>query len=386
MTALVEPRLGVDEITTYMRLEGWLPGERGPLAELWINPSYEDSIIWVPKIERASDFVQRVEILLSDLSQVEKRDAEAIQQDIAVVRLDVTNLKAKHSQFIDDSIPVPAGYELFHSAQKMVIASAAATVRRQGHFGRRIPKLARDHARNVRFGQTRRGSYILPIISRAYAASDEISMDSSEIHLDIEAEIDLFDRRVASTMARALSVLEEIAVEADREPTTSTIYDAVGEGVSRELCLALSSIISVDQIGELGVEFSWARVAPAPRDAAEEVTFPKESAEVVKGIGERLKEYQGPREDVLFGLVTDLHQDSTAESRGGRVGIETLIERRRRTVWFDLNEEDHRTAQRCYAERRRVMVRGTLHPGRETRMDVTSFMPDYSLESDGSPA
>jgi hypothetical protein len=383
MTSATEPSVGVDEITTYMRLEGWLPSERGPLAELWIHPSREESVVWVPKIVRASDFSRRVEVLLSDLSRFEERDVEAIQHDIAVVHFDVTSLKAKHPQLIDGSIPLPAGYELFQAAQKMVIASAAATVRRQGHFGRRMPKLARDHARHVRLGQTRRGSYILPVISRAYAIPEETHVAGNEVHLDVEAEIELFDRRVASTMARALSVLEEIAVEADREPTMATIHDAVGEGVSRELCLALSSIILVDEVGELDVEFSWARATPAPRNAAGEVTFPKESAEIVKDIGERLKEIQRPREDVLFGLVTDLHQDSVQESRGGKVGIETLIDRRLRTVWFDLDEEDHRIAQRCYAERRRVMVRGILHPGRETTMEVNSFLPDYSLESDG---
>lgn len=125
-----------------------------------------DEVVLVPMKPGAPDFAKRARILIQDLARVGSEDVQTVHDAIATVYNDVTDLRASHPSMSDGSIPLESGYELFVSARRLRVASAAATIRRQGHF-RNFPTRARDQAREVRLGQTRRGSYIVPIISQA---------------------------------------------------------------------------------------------------------------------------------------------------------------------------------------------------------------------------
>ncbi|MFI6321612.1 hypothetical protein ACIBG8_29035 [Nonomuraea sp. NPDC050556] len=378
MSSALEPHVGADELATYLQLHGWRPTQGGRLAQLWAHPHHEDSSILLPLIEGASDYGKRVRLLINDLAAQEDRDPREIQTDISLVFFDVTNLRAAHPELIDDSIPLQAGYQLFQSARKLMIAAAAATLRRQGHFGRSLPLQARDHARHVRLGHTRRGSYILPVISRARPSSP---IPNEQEHLDMDVEESLFDRRVLGTLSGALQVLEDMTVRTERLPSKSEVADAVGVGVSRELCQAIGAVMATDAVSELDITFNWSPTVPPPRGATREVVFPKESSDTVEYVAEQLKTFRREREHLLFGLITDLHHSADEEALGGRVGMETVVDRRRRSVWFNLDEESYQLAVRCHGDRTRVMVRGVLRApaGQQATMDVSEFGPDSSL-------
>ncbi|WP_157521961.1 hypothetical protein [Herbidospora cretacea] len=375
----IEPRVGVKEITTYLGLEGWTPSMGGSIAEIWTHEEHSSENILIPKIEAASDFPKRVRLLLRDLSRIEQRDPDEISREISLVHYDVTNLRAQHPQLIDNSIPLTAGYDLFQAARKLVISSAAATIRRQGHFGKSVPHQARDHARHVRLGHTQRGSYILPVISRALPAAAETPAEDNRIHLDINVEESLFDRRVISTMASALKTLEDMAVTADRMPSARTVTEAVAEGVSREMCQALDAVISSEAVAELDVTFDWSRSMRPPGANIRNISFPKESAVIVERIAEQLKSVRQEREHVLYGLITDLHHEAEEGALGGRVGMETILDHRRRVVWFDLDEDTYQLAVRCHGSRKRVIARGILRLGNPPVMTVSYFAPDTTL-------
>jgi hypothetical protein len=362
------PSVQVDELTTYLRLTSWTPTTGGPVAQLWSHPQYEEETLLVPLRATASDYDKRMRILIHQLADLERRDPQTISSEISLIYFDVTQLRADHPQLIDDSIPLNAGYQLFESARKIVISSAAATIRRQGHFGQSVPLKARDHARHVRLGQTRRGSYILPVISPARPAPPPL--DGDQLHLDMDVEETLFDRRVMTTMAHALKTLEEMASR-DRLPSPSEIADSVGEGVSRELCIALDSIITSTEITELDVEFNWSRASQPMSPEVAMLTFPRESSVVVEHVAEKLKSIRRQREHVLFGLITDLHRGADEEALGGRIGMETIIDRRRRVVWMDLDEEAYQQAVRYHGSRTRVVARGVLQTGRPPWTSVT---------------
>jgi hypothetical protein len=165
-----EPAIGVAEIRRYLSVKNWQPETVGEVAELWNHHEYPGATLLVPAIEAASDFDMRVGFLTQDLSKVEQRPTEAVSYDISTVFFDITNLQPKNPEFIQDSISVEAGQKLFESAEKLMEAAAAATIRRQGHYSRSMPLLARSHAKALRIGHTRRGSYIVPIFSPARPA------------------------------------------------------------------------------------------------------------------------------------------------------------------------------------------------------------------------
>jgi hypothetical protein len=226
---------GIAEITAYLKVMGWGIAEAGPLAQIWDHRSAHEQQIFLPLRETANDFEKRVRMLVADLSRFERRAPEEIKQEISCVFYDVTDLEASHPSQINGSIPLHAAERLFLAARKMVEASAAATIQRQAHYGHQMPDRAREHARHVRAGHTKEGSYILPIISRARAAPD-ITIENERPQYLVDVEETLFDRRVMTTMAKALEALELIAVRSDRRPSGTEIIDVIGEGVSRELC------------------------------------------------------------------------------------------------------------------------------------------------------
>ncbi|MFF0891194.1 hypothetical protein [Streptomyces sp. NPDC003456] len=372
------PDFGPGEIRSYLKVTGWAPVSGGDVAELWSLPGPADEVVLVPMKPGAPDFAKRTRILLQDLARVESEEVQTVHDAIATVYHDVTDLRASHPSLSDGSIPLESGYELFVSAKRLRVASAAATIRRQGHF-RNFPTRARDQAREVRLGQTRRGSYIVPIISQARSQEDVYS--PRQDHIDVQVEETLFDRRVTATMSRALGVLEDMA-GAEREPTRSEINDSIGEGVSYELCQALTRVVNTESVSAIDVSFNWSRVAAPPPGTPARVEFNGDAINIVDRVSEQLKTKVYTSEHVIYGVVTDLSRHP--EDDTGRVGVKTLIQRRSRTVWMNLADGDYHTAVRCHDAGIPVRVRGTLTspPGGQARMNVAGFGPDPSLGAD----
>ncbi|MFE2846190.1 hypothetical protein ACFXKS_22000 [Streptomyces scopuliridis] len=374
----ITPDFGPEEIRSYLKVTGWAPVSGGDVAELWSLPGPADEVVLVPMKPGAPDFAKRARILVQDLARVEFAEIQTVHDAIATVYNDVTDLRASHPSMSDGSIPLQSGYELFVSAKRLRVASAAATIRRQGHF-RNFPTRARDQARDVRLGQTRRGSYIVPIISQARSPEDVYS--PGQDHIDVQIEETLFDRRVTATMSRALGVLEDMA-GAGHEPTPSEINDSIGEGVSYELCQALAKVVNTESVNSLDVAFNWSRVAAPPPGTPAHVEFNRDAIEIVDLVSEQLKTKIYTREHLIYGVVTDLSRHPDDDT--GRVGVQTLIQRRSRTVWMDLPDREYHTAVHCHDAGIPVRVRGTLTspPGGIARMKVTDFGPDPSLGAD----
>jgi hypothetical protein len=372
------PDFGLAENRSYLKVTGWSPVSGGDLAELWNLPGPAEEVVLVPMKPGAPDFPKRVHILMEDLARIESRRVAAVHAAIASVYHDVTDLRASHPSLSDGSIPLEAGYELFVSARRLRVASAAATIRRQGHF-RNFPTRARDQAREVRLGQTRRGSYIVPIISQARAPEDVYAPQQE--HIDVQVEETLFDRRVTATMSRALGVLEELA-GGGRLPTPSEIADSVGEGVSYELCQALSKVVKADSVATVDITFNWSQVASPPPGSSPHVEFDEAAIEIVDRVSDHLKTRLYTQEHIIYGVITDLSR--RPEDETGRVGIETLIKRRRRTVWIDLPDRQYHQAVHCHDAGIPVRARGVLSspPGGQASMEVSDFGPDPSLGTD----
>lgn len=373
-----EPDFGPEEIRSYLKVTGWTPVSGGTVAELWSLPGPSEEVVLVPMKPGAPDFAKRTQILLADLARIESQDTRTVYDAVATVFNDVTDLKASHPSLSDGSIPLEAGYELFISAKRLRVASAAATIRRQGHF-RNFPTRAREQAREVRLGQTRRGSYIVPIISQARSPED-VYFPGQE-YIEVGVEETLFDRRVTATMSRALGVLEDMA-STEREPTPSEITDSIGEGVSYELCQALSKVVSTDSVGSLNVSFNWSRVASPPPGTPPQVEFNQAAIDIVDRVSAQLKTRIYTSQHLIYGIVTDLSRHPDDET--GRVGVQTLIKRRSRTVWMDLPDSAYHTAVRCHDDGIPVRVQGRLTspPGGHATMEVDDFGPDPSLGSD----
>lgn len=374
-----------DDIGAYLALNGWQRVEGGRAASIWSNRSLRDadgSQLLMPHLREASDYADRVALLLDQVAIVKRESVDKVRQDAALVHFDVAPIRASDESAIDDSIPLQAGLELMTAARKMIVAAAGATERRASHFGRSLSGRAREHSQVVRLGQTRRGSYIVPIISRARFS---LEPERHEEHLDVGVEESLFERRVMSTFATALGTLEEIAVTSGRSVKGSELSDAVSVGVSRELCMGVLRALKSASISDLQIAFNWAPASVPPRHAPTEVQFPDAAIDELVDVAERLRTLDVPRSDVLYGLVTELRHRPNDPSP--RVGVEALVGRRVRIVYMDVTPEQYEVAQWCH-ERYKVMVRGKLRAPTGDRAEMTEveyFGQDQALDLPNLP-
>jgi hypothetical protein len=370
--------IGPKEISSYLRRSGWNVSASGRVAQIWI-PSHvdndEDLELLVPRVSSAPDFQTRLNILLNDLQTYERRPGKEIRDEISRQFVDVTNVSADHE--LDSSVfPLDAGHKLFYSARKMVIAAAAATLKRRGYFGHAVPKRARDQARNVLVGHTQPGSYIVPVITKARVPN--ASWDDDRPRLVEEAEESSFDRRMIVTLARGLTVLHELGVVSEKEPSNRDVYDGVGEGVSYELCDGVLRSLRDPSVQDFEVGFRWAPAVTLPVGLGKSLDFPSESVPRLRRIARGLRKDIEDREQVVYGWVEVL--SSKAEDVGGSVRVHAIVGGKRRVIRMMLDREDYQKAVESH-KKCSVMVRGDLHmeEGKQPVMDVHSFELEQRL-------
>ncbi|WP_228982439.1 hypothetical protein [Streptomyces sp. DH12] len=371
--------IGFAEIESFLRGSGWRRSLSGPFAEIWHPEHDEQSTVFVPKAPDSPDFSTALKILTREVARLENRSESDVELEISRQFVDVTDLRAEDADIADGTIPLLAGIGLFNSAHRMMVSAAAATLHRQGYYGNSMPRAAHKHARRMRLGQTRPGSYIVPVISSARFGA-LVSDEFGEPRLEAAADDSYFERRMLTTLSRALETLSELTVRG-RIPSKLDVLDAVDEGVSSELCGAVLDVIGKGGVEVFDVTFNWAPSSPAPSALLGKITFPGETAELIERIEGELKEADAPAERVLYGVIRRLSLKKNDTT--GHVALETVIEGKPRIVSFELPLDVYRRAARYHGERRPVVVRGILDatPGRRATMQVNAFDADRSVAS-----
>lgn len=370
--------VGPVEMSSYLHRSGWVRSEAGRVAELWRPNGDDDSQdvnLLVPKIPSAPDFDARVSYLIEDLQAYEQRPTDVIRDEISRQFVDVTNVKADHT-FDSSVFLLDASQKLFTSAKKIVIAAAAATLRRRGYFGHAVPHKAREQARSVLVGHTRPGSYVVPVISRAQIP--DVTWDDNAPRLVEKVEQASFDRRMVVTLAKSLDVLHQLAVVQENEPSNREVHDGVGEGLSYELCNGVVQSLRDPAVREFKVAFEWAPAVAQPSGIASHTDFPSDCLDRIQRVARGLRRDTEDRARVVYGWVEVL--SSRAEDVGGTVRVHGMVEGRHRIVRMSLDQEDYDKAMASH-KKVPVIARGDLHleEGKLATMDVRSFELEATL-------
>ncbi|WP_147434602.1 hypothetical protein [Micromonospora musae] len=372
--------IGPNEISSYLTRSGWNVSTSSRVAQIWTprnSNSNEDLELLVPRISSAPDFRTRLKILLQDLEAHERRSGDQIRDEMSRQFVDVTNVSADHE--LDSTVfPLDAGHKLFYSAKKMVIAAASATLKRRGYFGHAVPKRAREQARNVLVGHTHPGSYVVPVITKARVP--DASWENDRPRLVEEVEELSFDRRMVVTLAKGLTVLHELGVVSENEPSNRDVYDGVGEGISYELCDGVLRSLRDPSVQDFEVGFKWAPAVTPPGGVKQHFAFPSESVPRLRRIARGLRKDIEDREQVIYGWVEVL--SSKAEDVGGSVRVHAIVGGKRRVIRMNLDRDNYEKAVESH-KRCSVMVRGNLHieEGKQPVMDVHSFELEQRLPS-----
>lgn len=342
-----------EDIASWLADHDWQQTSQNPeRPALWTLGDHE---LLQPTLRDANDYELRVSQMLRSLSSWANRSVEALAEEMVHEGSDITEWRANGAHARDFSVPLEDGLTLVQSVRNALVAAANATIQRRGYFGHSTLRAAREHARAVRMGQTRRGSYIVPIISRVPGVVEQA--EEGQGRLDVEVSAQPFERRVMAQLADALQTIHNLAVRPAREPSQRELNESIGSGVSHELCAALDSVLASESFGDIDVTFSWARRGARHPDVRR-VDFPKTARPVIHNMAEALRGSDVIAEQVLSGFVWITKY--TAGDPGGSIKVHAQIGTKVRTVTVPLNREQVHEAQAAAAEERPVFVRGQL--------------------------
>lgn len=353
------------DVAAWLSLRGWKQVARlGDIAQRWHGEAAEAV---VPMLDSAPDFSLRWEEMLNRL-------AIAFDTDEAGVLLAVTQSGSDIAEFratgqIDDSLPLGDAATFIDSVRRWMQASANSALQPRSYFGHSVPDAARDHARNVRMGQTRRGSYIIPVISRLPMLAPE-NVDDAVLFDEVTYQP--FARTAMLRLAEGLTVLRDLT-HGSSTPSPSRITEAVGAGVSSELCEAVANTLETESINGLDVSFSWAARLPV-LDVPGAVALEDGALPIIREVERVLKGAPLVGRQTVTGYVKRL--DRGEEDEVGRVTLRVLDNDKARNVTVELNDADYHIAGEANTERKMVSATGILHrtPGRALRFtEVDQF-------------
>jgi hypothetical protein len=351
-----------EDAESFLRDRGWsLRSGRSDVAQLW-SQDRDDRLLelLVPQRPAAADYERRWRDLLHNLAAIEGRSVEAISDDILASSSDVAEWRAVQVADGEYTLPLDDAHVIISGVREAVIAAASSSLHRRSFFGHRKTKQAREHARLVRMGQTRRGSYVIPIISRLPALEEDAG-DTSGADQDrlLEATVVPFQRQVMATLARGMATVHQLAVEGARAPTQRQLNEAVGSGVSAELCGAIERALSAETVRKLDINFRWSRRIPTPSGATAALSFPSSAGPRLGEMRELLRQADAPARQEIFGTVINLHRDD--QDIEGTVTVKMVLGSQRRQVRMRLGPSQHDTATECYSSRRPIRAVGVLN-------------------------
>lgn len=353
------------DVTEWLRTRGWTrTASLGNIAQRWQS---DGTGVVVPMYTGSPDFPLRWSEMLTGLARSFDTDAAGVLLAVAKAGSDIAEFRA--SGQIDDSIPLGDASTLIDSVRRSMQASANSALQPRSYYGHSLPDAARDHARKVRMGQTRRGSYVIPVISRLPILQPD---DDDDAVLFTDVAYQPFARSAMLKLAQGLTALHDLT-HGTTEPKGSRITEAVGAGVSSELCDAVANTLEAESITALNVSFTWAERLPA-LSGPESVILESEAVPLLRHVGSVLKGEPVIGRQTVVGYVKRL--DRGEDDEVGRITLRTLDSDKARNITIDLNDADYHIAGEANTERRMVAATGVLHrePGRALRFtEVDDF-------------
>ena len=361
-------------LRSYIEFEGWRKAE--PFGKFGFvyksDQSGKVAELLVPFSHQLADYALAVGEIIKRLSDSEQRDQTVIYRDMVLADRDVIRVRSPEAGD-DGSVEVQQGVELFQQARDLIASAAcAATETRAAYHLGKVQK-ATDYMRKVRLGQTEQGSFVITMIAPVPPA---LSVTQQPLWPEFEEEP--FERQVTRTLATSLQAAHDAVLAVNQGEGAVAFEAAVANGVSANLCEALSSIVESGHGAEISL--TWARTRPAPQSRTR-VIFDESAQDVLSEAARVLRSKEPRRDEHILGYVVTLNSEPTEAD--GRIRIKTLIDGKTRTLSAELSETDYRLAIEAHEKNAPVSIKGDIEAtGRPWRLIQPRDMRIVSTSED----
>lgn len=309
--------------------------------------------ILLPNDPSVDDFVELVRSAIHTTALVEGRSATSIYRDIITTDADLLRVRFIADETSSGSVPAERGVALFQGAKDLMMASACATIAPSATFANRKPEKANEYLRELRFGQTEEGSFIITMLS--YLRQDS----TPEGALIAHAVPTPFERKVVETASRAVAELS-VAVEKSRDQAgdADAFRAAVPLGVSANLCDAVSSLLDGSVQATVEFRVSWSTARPFDAGVPTVTRFVAADVPILKAAATRLRDEEPRDQFELVGSVVDLHRGPDDEK--GRIKVAGFVDGRPKRVEVILGDADYDVAVDAHGARELFKCEGRL--------------------------
>lgn len=363
------------DVAAYLRSHGWQPSDfdTSGRAIRWVLEAEDQFEILLPLDRDFRDFTLRISETLKVLSIAEDRSELEVFHDLTTAAVDVVRVRAQSRRSEDSSLPIEDGVALVEQSRNLMLAAACSAVEPRQQYPARKPTRAVEYLRNIRLGQTERGSYVLTLISPVPPQLAE--EDAGRLFADVEEP---FERRVVRTLADGLQATKGAAASvATRADGIHVFRRGVERGISANLCEALAEL-GGETRRSVTISFAWSLTRPGPNDLFS-VTFDDDAMPIISEAARLLRETSPQQDVVLTGSVYRLER-SDDETDPGRISVVGVVDNELRRVTLDLNPEDYNNAITAHRDGIAVSVRGDLV--REGRGFALASPRDFRLLSE----
>lgn len=366
------------DLNGYLASRGWRQEGTSRGAFIWgLEPGCR---LLVPERREYDDDAELLAEAVRLLARFEERTEPDLVLDISEPMVD-TQFYRMHPDTPSGTIPLPAGLAAVQAVHDLI--RAAAITAEQGPQllieGRRSTPVDR-FLRRVSLGSARPGSYVLT--SRVSVGGNvpieesqqldlmpkEFVLTSPEEERTTISSVGLTGRGVVSTLHQATRTAYAAAADAlRRQGQLSSFYDGVEQGLSANLCLALSDLGSFgrhhsEEYRSFEVGFGWARGMPTD-EPSEAVPFSENMVGILARAGEELTNLARSGPAQLAGQVETLKRGP-----GERPRIKIVGELRtgegivlgRRSMWVTVSAAQYEAAWEAQRSGLDMVVDGRL--------------------------
>jgi len=334
----------------YMIAQGWEIKETLQNKALILSRAGTEEELLLPLRKELGDYALRMSELVNKLSEIENSSALSIISDINTNSADVIRIRIIEGAK-DGSISLATTSEIIHEAKDMFLAAACAAHQPKKVYGHRKPDEAMHYLDKVRVGQTERGSYILTFISPVSPNLTSNLPDKDEI------DYDPFDRMTTKVLAKSLLALKNAASSITN--SLEAFEKEIVNGVSANLCLAISNIL--EKAGSTEISIKWANTRPKPKILLDNsITFDREMGPIIAEAARNFKLSEPQLEISVSGWVHNLKKESSTDPEG-TIKLNVAIDRKLKSLKVILSKEDYNKAIAAHKESKAISLDGDLY-------------------------
>lgn len=367
-------RIALKNIDSYLTGRYWRVKTGVGRGIIKVYEQTEDRSVQVtfPASEDIDDYAELVSRGIDIVAKYEGRDPIQLFNDLMFFSEDVFELREVSTDSHNGTISLDRAANMFGGIRASLLSAAMLEIEQKVYYPRQKRNDSDSFISQCRFGQTKRGSYIMTVTCPLAAMPSKPELNETKLFQPN------FARRITQRLYLAVDAIAKSAADGNADPILNVEFSY--DTISANLCDAVLKMIPASEGTRVELGVRWAKKFPIDNDdiPLKTITLKSEYAPFIQGVSLALKAKSDTGEpDFFFGTLSGLQGKGFKEGlRVGDVNMQLQSEStgERFPAKINLNQEDHQKAIKAYAkEHILVSVHGVLK-----RMGKTVRIENYS--------